>query len=445
MKRCPKCSRIADDEQKFCVFDGGRLVDIAEGSPEINLNETMSFTPPRQQEKPSAEFDPLKTMISPPPPPPSRAPSQKLESNDALFKTIASPPPPSAAQPPASSFPAPETAPPPRAASVPLTPPVTQTPPVVPQPPVQQQPAPPQATMQPQPTSSQMAAQTPAPLVTPQPTRKSNKLLWIIAGVIVLLLLLVGAGGIIAFLYASREGLIKTSTNRNTNVSVQSNTNTGESVNTSVASSANENKVTNTNANSNVEPPPPPNSEKFVNARSKFTGKLADHFVDFSFYYPKNWALDKQAGTRDSNNFVEVERKLPPDLTQEKIAVSYYDSQGTMDADRARFPELVKTLSDKLAKSFPEYQKVSEGETRVGSIAGYEFRFQSISRNTDHGDINIWGRVVYLPPGGAGERSGVTLLMVTTSLAKELSGVEDVGLKGELPVILNSFRFGANR
>jgi hypothetical protein len=32
--------------------------------------------------------------------------------------------------------------------------------------------------------------------------------------------------------------------------------------------------------------------------------------------------------------------------------------------------------------------------------------------------------------------------MFTTSLAPELSSVEDVGTKGEAPVILDSFRFG---
>jgi hypothetical protein len=32
--------------------------------------------------------------------------------------------------------------------------------------------------------------------------------------------------------------------------------------------------------------------------------------------------------------------------------------------------------------------------------------------------------------------------MLSTSLAPELSGVSDVGEKGEMPVILQSFRFG---
>jgi hypothetical protein len=53
--------------------------------------------------------------------------------------------------------------------------------------------------------------------------------------------------------------------------------------------------------------------------------------------------------------------------------------------------------------------------------------------------------VVFVPTGVAGDTNGVILTMFTTSLAPELSGVEDVGAKGQMPVILESFRFGKPR
>ena len=55
--------------------------------------------------------------------------------------------------------------------------------------------------------------------------------------------------------------------------------------------------------------------------------------------------------------------------------------------------------------------------------------------------MKIWGRAIFLPPP-AGQTDGVTLLMLATSLAPELKSVDDVGVKGELPMILESFRFG---
>ena len=78
----------------------------------------------------------------------------------------------------------------------------------------------------------------------------------------------------------------------------------------------------------------------------------------------------------------------------------------------------------------------------INSLNGHELKFKSVSRGTEKGDITLWGWVVFLPPGKEGETNGLQLLMLTSSLAPELKSAEDVGVKGELPVILNSFKMG---
>jgi hypothetical protein len=192
------------------------------------------------------------------------------------------------------------------------------------------------------------------------------------------------------------------------------------------------------------EPPPyspPADAVQFVNSKKNLDGKLADHYVDFSFYYPNSWKKDPSAGVPGANNFAKVERRLPPDFTQENFAVGWYSSAGSAEADASVFHTLVENLSSQFKKSFPEYKKVSEGDTKVGVYKGYEFRFESVSKNTVNGDVNVWGRVVLLPPANGGN-NGVTLLMLTTSLAPELKSIDDVGEKGDLPMLLQSFRFG---
>ena len=196
--------------------------------------------------------------------------------------------------------------------------------------------------------------------------------------------------------------------------------------------------------NPKLEVPPysaPADAVQFVNSKAKLDGKLAEHYVDFSFYYPKTWLKDPKAGVAGASNFAKVERRLPPDFTQENFAVGWYSSTGSKEGDQAVFPSLAENLSKQFARSFAEYRKVSEGPTKAGVYDGYEFRFESVSRHTEHGDIKIWGRVIFLPPVD-GSNNGVTLLMLTTSLAPELKSVDDVGVKGELPMMLQSFRFG---
>ena len=68
-----------------------------------------------------------------------------------------------------------------------------------------------------------------------------------------------------------------------------------------------------------------------------------------------------------------------------------------------------------------------------------------VPKGTERGDLNLWGRVIFLPTGKEGDTTGATLTMLCTSLAGELSSVEDVGEKGEAPVILESFRFGKKK
>jgi hypothetical protein len=187
---------------------------------------------------------------------------------------------------------------------------------------------------------------------------------------------------------------------------------------------------------------PPPNTTQFVNSKDNLDGKLAEHYLDFSFYYPSSWEPDAKAGVPGASNFAKVERRLPPDFTQENFAVGWYTSKGTFEADRSAFPQLTEIFSQNLARTFPEYRKVSEGPTKINSLDGYEFRFVSGSKGTEKGDLQLWGRVVFLPTGEEGQATGATLIMLSTSLAPELSGVSDVGEKGEMPVILQSFRFG---
>jgi hypothetical protein len=190
---------------------------------------------------------------------------------------------------------------------------------------------------------------------------------------------------------------------------------------------------------------PPPNSVAFTNSKDNLDGKLAEHFFDFSFYYPSSWQTDPKAGVPGATNFVKVERSLPPDFTQENFAVGWYTSEGTFTADLPSYPRRVEEFSSSLARIFPEYRKVSEGPTKINSMDAYEFRWVGLSKGTEKGDLQLWGRVVFLPTGVEGDRTGATLTMFATSLARELSGVEDVAEKGEMPVILKSFRVGKKK
>ena len=55
-----------------------------------------------------------------------------------------------------------------------------------------------------------------------------------------------------------------------------------------------------------------------------------------------------------------------------------------------------------------------------------------------------WGRIVVLTGDDRTAQKGISLIMLATGNQKDVKGVEDVGVEGELAAILDSFRIGAS-
>ena len=183
----------------------------------------------------------------------------------------------------------------------------------------------------------------------------------------------------------------------------------------------------------------------FINAPDGLMGELKDNYVDFQFDYPKSWVMDPASSQDGASNFVRVERRITDKggkFTQENFAVGYFKGSGSERGDKALLPKIAKQLEEKFAHGFSDYHLISQGATKVGDYSGYGFRFSSIVKNTAHGNITVWGRTVLLPNPKKGQTHGVTIVMMGSSLAPEIKSASDVGVKGQLPVILKSFKIG---
>ncbi|HEX8176125.1 MAG TPA: hypothetical protein VF543_13475 [Pyrinomonadaceae bacterium] len=451
MQRCPKCNRTyEDDSQKFCTFDGGRLMVDAQApttfdlgpkpstdplgatvmGPAPDLNKTVAGTPPSLTSEipPPAQTGPThppastwqgapQSSMPPPPPPPAQTGPTTTSPLAPPPGATSQPPPPPA--PVASSGGLPQTS---AINTGPQTGPVTGAPPAV--------------------QSGALGGQS-APVAAAAPRPKSNKLLLLAGGIAVLFLLVIGGGA--AFYFLGMKPKTATSDNSSAGPTLERE---AGSTNANSNSSANANSGNANSASATGQPPvtQPPNSTRFVNSRDKVTGSLSEHFVDFSLYYPNSWTVDAKAGTSGSTNFFKAERMLSDDTGDyllERVAIGWYQSNGTMQFDRPIFPNRVEYFNNLFAKDYPNYQKVSEGETKFNGLDAYQFTWKGLVKGTGKGDIDLWGRVIFLPAGSEDARNGVVLLMLASSAAPEIKSLDDVGEKGELPTILRTFRFGS--
>lgn len=201
---------------------------------------------------------------------------------------------------------------------------------------------------------------------------------------------------------------------------------------------------------SNTEMPPlprsisqPPNTNFYQTTKQNLKGDLLLNFVGFSMYYPKDWKVagpQPGAASNSRGKFVDISRVGQDGRMKEQMLVSYYPSKGTFEADAERFPQLVKETNDTLKKILPGYQMVSEGEIRFnGDWRAYEVKFQGSGMSADGQKLVVWGRRLFVPAARPGTRNGFEITMLATSVADEVKGVDDVGVKGELAQILHTF------
>jgi hypothetical protein len=257
-----------------------------------------------------------------------------------------------------------------------------------------------------------------------QPTApKKSKAPWIIGGLlgclVIIVVIVLALGGLAYFGYKKAD---ETAKSLNININRDTNRNASHGTTTTTTTRTDE---------------PASGTTRYTNDRSDFTGTLAQNYVDFSFDYPSDWHIVPNEKT----NFVKVEHDDENGTTLENFAVGWVGATGTA-LDKQLMPQLASQLSTQFAQGFKGFEKVSEGETRIGDFDGYEVKFTADLPGAAGGDAKVFGRAVLIPPP-SGEKKGVALIMLTTDRATGIESPDDVGVKGEMPVIVNSFRMGS--
>ncbi len=180
----------------------------------------------------------------------------------------------------------------------------------------------------------------------------------------------------------------------------------------------------------------PPDTNYFQNSKDSLSSEAAKNYLGFSLYYPQSWKL-KEA----KNNFLDVSKTGENNLPVEQMLVSFYDSKGTFKADRELFPKLLEKSNNDLKKALGNYQIISQGETNIqnGRWQAFEVKFESLGTAPNGEKITLWGRRLWIPAQMTGLKNGYVITMLATSLSKDVKSVEDVGVKGELSNILETF------
>lgn len=174
---------------------------------------------------------------------------------------------------------------------------------------------------------------------------------------------------------------------------------------------------------------------QYRNTREGRTGNLADSYVDFSFNYPKTWTI--KTDDPDNINFVTAERAVDG-KTYENLNVGYYTPAATEEQNQQLYRQVLGQIEGQFSQQFKDFQKVSEGPTQVGSYTGHEALYRGYVE-PDGKRVDVFIRAIFVPAPTGGK--GVSMMMIGTSFNPALKEAADLGTKGELPILLGSFKF----
>jgi LPXTG-motif cell wall-anchored protein len=189
-------------------------------------------------------------------------------------------------------------------------------------------------------------------------------------------------------------------------------------------------------------PPPtrlqktPAGFQRFQNSRESLKGDLAKNFLGFEIFYPQNWTV-----TPTETNFLDISKRTANNFPVEQMIITRYESRGTMMLDKPNFPKLVEKSNQDLKKSLgSSFKVVAEGDVVLGSgWKAYEVKFESTGESEKGEKITLWGRRLWIPVQVAGKQNGFVLTLLATSLSETVKSVDEVGVKGELAGVLETF------
>jgi hypothetical protein len=173
----------------------------------------------------------------------------------------------------------------------------------------------------------------------------------------------------------------------------------------------------------------------YTNVKATLPSTLQSNFVAFSFDYPKSFNLEPQSDV----NFVKVEKYAAAGKgnTAENFAVGYAWFTPPEAQSDALYDKLLDQLGQQLSGTFHNYVEVKRSPISVDGIQSRAALFKADFN--DAARTMIYGKTIVVHPPG--KKNGVTILMLGTSLSRDVKGPDDLGSKGDTADILRSFRF----
>lgn len=176
----------------------------------------------------------------------------------------------------------------------------------------------------------------------------------------------------------------------------------------------------------------------YTSSEESLNDELRPHYLPFSFRYPDAWTVTERGDSVGGKNFVKVERS-ENGFTAENFAVGYMFATPGHESDPDLISQLLGQFEQQFSAQFPGFRRVGDDRLQLGGHQGTGFRFTATVQTQERGLVQVFGRVLVVP---VGDGKGLSIIMLGTPVGSGLQSLDDLGVKGGIPVILRTFRIG---
>jgi len=178
-----------------------------------------------------------------------------------------------------------------------------------------------------------------------------------------------------------------------------------------------------------------PGTEIFVSKRDAIPASLKDHFIPFAFHYP-----DAFTAVPDESAYIKIEKREGT-TSVAGFAVTHISIPSPKAEGATFYPAMMKEMSQRLGAKVSGYEELSQSSASFKSphpyYDGWDMHWLSHD-DAAPGNVDFYGRVLFLRESKGSP--GVMITMIARASDPAITGAMDVGERGDLALILQSFR-----
>lgn len=178
----------------------------------------------------------------------------------------------------------------------------------------------------------------------------------------------------------------------------------------------------------------------FVNQNRELDAFLAKNYLDAIFVYPAGWEMNEEV-RKNGNGFIRVSRKVTDERKDSESFQLGAWQRNPANSDQETIRGIAQRINSAMSSNMKQARDFPLEAMRFGLYEATAWKFEGVTKD----NVHLYVKVLFLPPQNQSQTSAPLLTLIAAGGPRaEVRTPDEVGIKGELPLVLNTLRWGAD-